>query len=125
MPHVFRERLILSAVSLIYHHHDIVALGQKRIFLPLGPTELLDQGKHETLVLAKKLAHLFTVLGLSGIAFLDRLSVKKVAINLPVQVLPIRNDNEGEVPGKLAEDFAHQKNHREALAGSLCVPKDT
>src|SRR6266481_502291 len=116
MSHVFGKRLVLCAVCFIYHHHNIVAVRHKWVFLALWPAELLDEREHKALVLAKKLAHFLAILGLRRVAFLNRLSVQEVTVDLTIQVFAIGYHHEREVTDERPEYFAHKEDHRKALA---------
>jgi len=88
----------------------------------LGP-EFLDEGEYQALVLAQEFTHLFAVPGLGGFGFLDGLRIQEVQVNLAIQIVPIRNDDEGVVPGVFVEDLAGQEDHGKAFAGTLGMPK--
>ena len=96
---------------------------QQRICLALVPAEFLDQREHQPLVLAEELAHLLAVLRLRGFGFGDCAGVQEVPVNLPVQIVTVGHDYEGEVARLFAEDFAGVEDHREALARTLRVPE--
>jgi hypothetical protein len=83
----------------------------------------VDQREHQLLVLAEIGAQLLAVLRLRRVGLADRAGVQKVAVDLPVQVLAVGDDDEAVVAGELAQDLAHIEDHREALAGALGVPK--
>ena len=123
-PHVLGQGLVLGAVGLVDDHDDVVAVGEQRIFLTLGPAEFLDQGKDEALVLAEECAHLLAVLRLGGIGLADGTGVEEIAVDLPVQVLAVGDDDEAVVALALAEDLAGVEDHRKALARALGVPED-
>src|SRR5437867_3818660 len=48
----------------------------------------------------------------------------EILVDLPVEFLPIRDDNECPVPPHLAQDLLRKKHHGEAFAAPLCVPED-
>src|SRR6185437_13590205 len=82
-----------------------------------------DQGKHQSLVLTKELAHFLAVLRLRRLCLGHSARVEKVAINLPVQVVAIRDHHESKIAGLFAEDFPDIEDHREALTGTLRMPE--
>lgn len=123
--HVFRKRFILGTVGLVHHHDDVVPAGQERVFLPFGIAEFLNQCKDDSLVLTQELSHLFAVLGLCRLVFLDRAGTEEIAVDLAVQIIAVGDDHKGEIAGLLAEDLADVKDHGKAFARTLSVPEHT
>ena len=71
----------------------------------------------------QELAQLLAVFGLSRVRRLDGAGVQEIAVNLPIQVVTVGHHHKGEVACDLAENLAHIKHHRKALARALRVPK--
>jgi hypothetical protein len=68
--------------------------------------------------------HFFAVFGLCGFCFFDGLGVEEVAVNLPVKIVTIGDDDEGKIACEFAKDFAGVEDHREAFAAALSVPEN-
>jgi hypothetical protein len=75
------------------------------------PTEFLDQCKNQSFVLAEEVSHLCAVFRLSRLRFCHRASGKKVSVNLPVKVFPVRHDHKSEVTRFLSEYLADVEDH--------------
>jgi hypothetical protein len=78
--------------------------------LALVPAELLDQAENQALVLAQKGAHLLAVLGLGGVGLGDGAGVEEVAVDLTVQVFPVRDDHKAIVADTLSRKIL--RTHR-------------
>mmetsp|Transcript_59150 Transcript_59150/g.139316 ORF Transcript_59150/g.139316 Transcript_59150/m.139316 type:complete len:660 (-) Transcript_59150:2296-4275(-) len=121
--HVLGQARVLGAVGLVHDDDDVVPVGQQRVVLALVEPELLDQREHHALVLAQHLAQLRAALGPNIVLGRHHAGMQEVAVDLPVQIVPVGHHHEREVAGELAEDLARVEHHREALARALGVPE--
>ena len=121
--HVLRQVLILGPVGLVHQHDDIVPGAEHGELLPLVIPELVDQGEDEGLVGLQKLPQLPPVLRLALLVGPDDAGLHEILVNLVVQILPVRDDEKGEVAGDLLLHLAREKHHGEGFAGALGVPE--
>src|SRR6185369_15936193 len=91
--------------------------------LPLLGPKLLDQREDVPVVFLQKLLQVLTILGLH-LVFSDRPCRSELLVDLAVQLLAIRHDQEGPVACDLPEDLLRKKDHREALTAPLRMPKN-
>ena len=121
--HVLRQVLVLGPVGLVHQHDDVVPGAEHGVFLSRVIPELMDQGEDEGLVGLQKLPQLPAVLGLALLVGPDHAGLHEILVNLVVQILPVRDDEEGEVAGDLLLHLAREKHHGEGFAGALGVPE--
>ena len=94
IPHVQGELVILAAVRLIRDDDDVRPVRQLRIRLALFGTELLDQGEEVAVVfcIQERFEVLRTLCPDALFVFEDCTRRSKVPIDLPVEIIPIRDD---------------------------------
>ena len=112
-------------MSLIYQYKDVIASGEHGIFLGLVILEFMDERKDHRLVARQKLSELYGILRLAFFLIAHHLRAHKCLMYLRIQVIPIRDHQEGEIAMQLALHLSYKHHHRIALARTLCMPKDT
>ena len=121
--HILCQILVLSPMGFIHQHKDIVPRGENGIFLPLVIAELVDQREYEGLVGLQIIPQLLPVLRLAFLFGADHLGFHEILVNLIVQVLAVRDDEEGEIAGHLPSHLAGEEHHGVGFAGALGVPE--
>jgi hypothetical protein len=85
----------------------------------------MDQGEQIPVILAQQRFEMLAIL-CSHCAFVfgHRTRLGEGLVYLPIQVLPVRYDQECPVPRHFPQHLLREEQHRKALAAALRVPED-
>ena len=123
--HVLSQIFILSSVSLVNEHDNVVTSGKNGVLLALIITELVYKCEDKGLICLQELAELLAVFGLALLVRADNTGTNKVLMDLCIKVITVSDNQEGEVSMHLSLDLAGEHNHRVGFARALGVPEDT
>lgn len=111
-------------MCLVRDDDDVVPFGQHRHGLAgFGCAELVDQREDVTMVLAKQFAKVLGGLSMDVLARGQDAGVGEVLVELVVELLAVRDLDEGPVARQLAQDLLREPQVGERLAAPLRVPE--
>ena len=85
----------------------------------------MDEREKDGLIAGQELAKLGRVFGLALLLFANHFGADKGLVDLGVEVVPVGDDQEGEVAVDFAADFPDEHHHRIGFARTLRVPENT
>ena len=119
------DEIVLAAMGLVRDHHDVAALGEGRVGVPLlFGEELLDRGEYDSSGLdGQPPPQVGSALSLHGWLAQEVMAAGEGSEELVVQIVAIgQDDDRGVRHGRLADDGPGIKGHGQALSRALGVP---